>query len=137
MQKGAARRGGKSTSEVGALAELAVANALTTAGLDVYVPFFNAHSRVDLIYVNRLGEVRRVQCKSAFKDGDVVKFSTCSHTGGVSRSYNGDVDEFGVFCPELNVVYVVPVVEAPERLAHLRVTPTSNNQSRGIRWASD
>lgn len=126
---------GRSTSEIGALAELAVANALNKAGYPVFLPFFNAHSRVDLIYQNALGEPRRVQCKFARFINEAVSFYTCSHTGGVERSYEGDVDDFGVYCEVTGLVYLVPVADVPTRFAMLRVRPPKNKQVRRVRWA--
>ncbi len=125
----------KSPSEVGALAELAVATALTNAGLAVFVPFFNAHSRIDLVYETSAREMRRVQCKSARLVKDVVQFYTCSHTGGIEREYVGDVDEFGVYCAGTRSVYVIPVSDVPTRYASLRLAPARNNQMRRVRWA--
>jgi hypothetical protein len=110
-------------SEKGAMAELAVATALTRSGRPVYVPFFNAHSRVDLVYETTSGEFRRVQCKLARLIGDAVRFYTCSHTGGVEREYLEDADDFGVYCLETGIVYIVPVAEVPIRVASLRLAP--------------
>src|SRR5262245_6400965 len=123
------------TSGMGARTEFEVAYALTTAGHVVYLPVFNVHSRVDLVYLTRAGEVRRVQCKSAHLGPSGVTFHTCSTTGGVRRTYYGDVDEFGVRCVETGLVYIVPVDDVPSRLATLRLEPTKNNQTRGVRWA--
>jgi hypothetical protein len=125
----------RSTSDTGALAEVAVAKALVSAGRSVYVPFFNAHSRVDLVYEASNGSLRRVQCKSARLTRDVVTFYTCSHTGGIERGYDGDADEFGVYCADTNAVYLVPVADVPSRLARLRIAPPRNNQMRRVRWA--
>ncbi len=111
--------------------------ALTKTGRTVWVPFFSNHSRIDLLYENADGVVRRVQCKSALVVNDTVAFYTCSHTGGVERTYVGDVDEFGVYCPETGDVYMVPVAGLPSRRAFLRIAPTKSNQTRGIRWAAD
>jgi len=122
-------------SELGALSELAVATALTKAGRLVFLPFFNAHGRVDLIYEIAEGSFRRVQCKSARIVGEVMHFYTCSHTGGIERGYRGEVDEFGVYCAQTDSVYLVPVEDMPARLAALRLGPTRNNQARGVRWA--
>ncbi len=124
-----------STSEKGARTELAVTSALLRAGLTVYLPFFSAHARVDLIYEDSAGGYRRVQCKTAHVIGDVMMFYTCSHTGGVQRTYVGEVDEFGVYCEEAAAVYLVPIDEVPARLASLRLKPTRNNQQRRVRWA--
>lgn len=122
-------------SEVGALAELAVANALTKVGHRVFVPFFNSHSRIDLVYVNDLGQVRRVQCKTGTVIENTVSFWTCSNTGGVRKAYVDEVDEFGVYCAVTGLVYLVPIGDVPTRSARLRLAPTRSNQARGIRWA--
>lgn len=58
-------------SVIGARAELAVASALWKRGMAVYVPFFGAHSRVDLVAVGDTGAVR-VQCKTSRIIGQVV-----------------------------------------------------------------
>ena len=116
-------------SEIGALAELAVAAALTRTGRAVFLPFFSAHSRVDLVYEAEARELRRVQCKAGHVRGDVVRFYTCSHTGGVQKAYRDDVDDFGVYCIETNAVYIVPAADVPLRLAHLRLTPRATNRS--------
>jgi hypothetical protein len=126
---------GRTTSEIGARAEMAVTAALLRADRPVYLPFFNAHGRVDLIYEATDGEFRRVQCKAARVVNDVMLFHTCSQTGGVDRGYLGDIDEFGVYCEETGCVYLVPVTDVPARLASLRLTRPRNNQLRGVRWA--
>lgn len=127
---------GATPSEVGAVAEREVAYALARAGYDVYVPLFMPHSRVDLV-AHRNGQVLRIQVKSARVRADIVRFHTCSNTGARSRSYQGDVDAFGVFAPELETCYLVPIAEVPDRGCHLRVAPARNNQATGVRWAAD
>jgi len=123
-------------SELGAQAELAVASALTRAGRQVYLPFFAAHTRVDLVFEDELG-LHRVQCKTSRLRGDVVTFATCSNTKHVRKDYRGEVDLFGVYSPELDQVFMVPVGDVPLRLGHLRLRPARNGQSKGIRWAAD
>jgi hypothetical protein len=54
-----------SPSEVGARAELAVATALAKAGHAVFLPLFNGHGRVDLVYEDCDGRLQRVQCKTS------------------------------------------------------------------------
>jgi hypothetical protein len=122
-------------SEVGAITELAVANALTKAGYAVFVPFFNSHSRIDLMYADARGEPRRVQCKTGKVIENTVSFWTCSNTGGVRKAYTDDVDEFAVYCAETGFVYLVPISDVPTRQARLRLEPTRSNQALGIRWA--
>jgi PD-(D/E)XK endonuclease len=53
------------------------------------------------------------------------------------RSYQGDVDFFGVYCPGTEEVYLVPIGDVPERAASLRVEPPRNGQTRNVRWAKD
>lgn len=56
----------------------------------------------------------------------------------IRTSYQGRAELFGVWCPELDTVYLVPVKSVPGGTdAHLRVSPTKNNQETGIRWAKD
>jgi hypothetical protein len=102
----------------------------------VYLPLFNAHSRVDLLYEAESGELRRVQCKTAHIEDNTVSFWTCSNTGGVRRTYYDDADDFGVYCPANEAVYLVPVNEVPPRNARLRLAPPRSNQTQGIRWAA-
>jgi len=123
-------------SEVGERAELAVAGALRLAGKRVYLPFFAADSRVDLVYEDGAG-FRRVQCKTSRLLGDVVAFCTCSNTKNVRKDYRADVDVFGVYSPELDQVFLVPVGDVPARAGHLRLRPTRNGQAKGVRWARD
>jgi hypothetical protein len=61
----------RTPSEVGGRAELAVAAALRLAGKRVYLPFFAADSRVDLVYEDEAG-FHRVQCKTPHLVGEVM-----------------------------------------------------------------
>jgi hypothetical protein len=124
-----------SPSAVGALTEFAVTSALSKVGLRVYLPLFNAHSRVDLVYESAAGDLRRVQCKTGHIEDGTVAFWTCSNTGGVRKTYIGDVDEFGVYCAQNNSVYLVPIADVATRSARLRLTPPRNNQTHAVRWA--
>jgi hypothetical protein len=123
-------------SQIGARSEAAVASALVRAGKTVYVPAFGAPTRVDLI-VEGFGRLSRIQCKTARVKAGVLVFHTCSNTGAERKSYIGQIDEFGVYAPELDLVYVVPVEEAPSMVCSLRLQATKNNQVSCIRWASD
>ena len=122
-------------SEVGAQAELAVATALAKAGRFVFAPFFSAHSRVDLVYLDDCGAARRVQCKTAQLVEGRLTFWVCSNTGNQRKDYQGQVDEFGVYSDALRQVYLVPVSDVPATQACLRLEPTRNGQGSGVRWA--
>jgi hypothetical protein len=120
-------------TEIGARAEAAVASALIRAGRPVFLPAFGLNSRTDLIYEREA--LVRAQCKTARLLDQVLGFRTCSNTGNLPRAYEGEVDEFGVYSPDLNLVYLVPAVGLPTRFCSLRLAPTRNGQAKGVWWA--
>jgi hypothetical protein len=126
----------RSPSAVGARAELEVTCALERAGWIVYLPVVAHHARVDLIAL-RNDEVLRVQCKTSVVKNGVVFFRTCSNTANKPRSYVGEIDAFGVYCPGINTVFLVPVDGLGERGCQLRLGPPANNQQKGVRFAAD
>ncbi|MBV8980381.1 MAG: hypothetical protein JO086_05725 [Acidimicrobiia bacterium] len=126
----------RTPSEVGERAELAVAAALRLAGKRVYLPFFAADSRVDLVFEDEDG-FHRAQVKSSRVRGDVIWFRACSFTNKVHRDYRGEVDVIAIYSPELDQVFLIPVDQAPARGGHLRLKPARNNQATGVRWARD
>lgn len=121
-------------SEIGERAEAAVLAALAGAGKRVLLPF--GDRRYDLAYEEN-GRLVRVQCKA----GSVRKGAVCFRTHSVGRSsirdYRGEVDLFGVYCHERGEVYLVPVHEVPTRRGSLRIAPTRNGQTTGVRLAAD
>jgi hypothetical protein len=110
--------------------------ALVASGRRVYLPFFGAHERVDFVMEDELG-LRRVQCKTAWQEGEILAFWTSSYTRGMHHDYRGEVDIFAAHWPERGDVYLVPVDDAPSRLCSLRLHPSRNGQMKGIRWAED
>jgi hypothetical protein len=115
---------------------MAVASALQRVGIDVFVPLFAAHSRVDMVAATNDG-LQRVQCKTARVFGGSIYFRTSSNTHNVPMDYRDQVDAFGVYAPDLSLVYLLPVSGLPVRGATLRLEPTRNGQQAGIRWAAD
>jgi hypothetical protein len=106
---------------------------------------FGENQRYDLV-VEDGNKFLRVQCKTGRLRDGAVRFATCSVTyhhpnnrGMLTykHDYRGAADLFGIYCPETNAVYVVPVDQVGKRLGTLRVEPTRNNQSKKIRWARD
>jgi hypothetical protein len=111
--------------------------ALVRAGYRPLIPFGDGHPYD--IALDDAGKLTRVQCKTGrlLKQG-VVFFPTASWCRNMSyRSYHGDVDYFGVYCADTDAVYLVPIGDVPDTGAYLRVDPTKNGQSRGVRWACD
>jgi PD-(D/E)XK endonuclease len=87
---------------------MAVMAAFQLVGYDVYIPF-GENTRCDLI-VDRGGSLARVQCKTGRLRSGAVVFALCSNYGHhrnpdtYHRSYAGEIDSFGVYCPETEKV---------------------------------
>ena len=127
---------------VGDRTQLAVMAALYEAGYGLYLPF-GENTRCDLI-VERDGQLWRVQVKTGRLRQGAVLFNVCSSYGHhpnpkiLRRTYEGEVDFFGVHCRETSRAYLVPIDDLPlRRYATLRVEPARNNQRERIRWARD
>jgi hypothetical protein len=127
--------------DIGDTSTLAIMLALQTQGYSVYVPF-GENTRADLVvdYGDRLS---RIQCKTGRLRNGSVRFNTCSSYAHhpnpkvSKRDYEGEVDEFAVFCPETRAVYVLPLSDiGAKRRGSLRAEPTRNNQEKGIRPAA-
>ncbi len=124
------------TLKVGDAAEAAILGSLLEGDLLVSVPF-GRFGPYDLLVEGPRGFVR-VQVKSGRLRGDCVEFNCVGtdHGNGVG-SYAGRADVFAVHVRATGEQYVVPVEEARRGKMYLRLTPTANNQRRGVRFASD
>ncbi len=129
-----------SPKSVGEKSEGQILAALLKMGKVVLIPFGD-NQRYDFV-IDDGDEFLRIQCKTGNLKSESVVFATCSssvHRGGGRRTYEGQIDYFGVYCPDTDKCYLVPVgdVVGRTRGASLRLSPTRNNQVRGVRWASD
>ena len=80
----------------------------------------------------------RVQCKTAvFRNGCVIFNTRSLGRDGEQHHYHGEADLFGVYCPELGTVYLVPVEDMGRGKGSLRVDPPKNNQISGVLLAKD
>jgi PD-(D/E)XK endonuclease len=126
--------------DIGDKTTLAIMLALREIGLAVLVPF-GENTRYDLV-IDDGSELRRVQCKTGRLRRGAIVWNMCSHYGHhtnprvVRRDYQGEVDCFGVYCPETAGVYLIPMTELPIRVRRaLRVDPPKNGQRKFIRYA--
>jgi hypothetical protein len=126
--------------DIGDRTTLAVMLALRELGFAVLVPF-GENTRYDLV-IDDGAKMAKVQCKTGRLRKGAVLWSMCSNYGHqknprvVHRDYQGEVDYFGVFCPETQGVYLIPIADVPmRRQGSLRVTPPKNNQQKSIRGA--
>jgi hypothetical protein len=128
----------RNTLAIGAITEGRVLAALLGAGHAVAVPFGVA--RYDLI-VDMDGSLLRVQCKTGRLRNGVVVFKPRSVQRNNFQSfdhvpYQGFADVFGVFCPDNDKVYLVPVDDCVSEIK-LRVDPLRTPQRARIRFAKD
>jgi hypothetical protein len=128
------------TNQKGFVAETAVIHECAKLGVPVSKPLDD--QKYDLVF--DLGEkLLRVQCKWAALNGEVVVIRTRTSRRGpdghIHRSYApGEIDAIAAFCPDTRSCYLLPLELSVDRAAvQLRVGPTRNNQTLGIRWARD
>ena len=128
---------------IGDTSEAMVIARLVQAGKMVLLPF-GENQRYDLV-LDEGTEFVRVQCKTGKLRQGAILFNTCSVAyqrkdlgfRAYHVDYIGAADLFGVYCPETDAVYLVPVNEVGNRAGTLRVEPTRNGQAKKIRWAKD
>lgn len=108
------------------------------AGYELAKPLGD-NQRYDLL-IEEPDRFLRVQVKTGrLKPDGAVHFPTCSsqaHRGRGTCTYRGQCELFAVYCPELDETYLVPVDAAGSRACSLRVRPSKNGQTRGVRWAA-
>src|SRR5579884_2742375 len=129
------------TTEKGDIAEQAVVLALMAAGKTVLKPISNG-LRYDVIVDNLDGTFTRVQCKTGMlkRGATVLSFraynADARRPGGVP--YQGQVDAFGVYCPQDGRVYFVPMAAVGSITSEvsLRLSAPKNGQEQGIRCAA-
>jgi hypothetical protein len=127
--------------DIGDRSTMAIIFALQVAGYPVLLPF-GENTRYDIV-IDTGAKLRRVQCKTGrLREGAVV-FRTCSSYGHhpnpkiIRRDYQGEIDDFAVYCPELRSVYLIPIEDVSTRTtAMLRVNPPRNGQYKRIRLAA-
>lgn len=86
---------------------------LLQKGYHVSIPF--GEYEYDLIVDDGV-ELHRVQVKTARVNGDSIIFETRSRV----HTYE-NVDQFGVYCPEFDTVYLVPFEATPKNNMSLRI----------------
>jgi len=121
---------------IGTRTEGKVLAALLQLNKTVLIPF-GGGVRYDLAY-DEDGKLIRVQCKTATLRNGCLEFNTrSSKRDGTNHHYDGDADLFGVYSPDLNTVYLVPVSCMGRGKGYLRVDDPKGAGNHPIRWAKD
>jgi hypothetical protein len=103
---------------------------------------FGENTRYDLV-IDTGATFERIQCKTGRLKSGVVIFATAStyaHHPNPKihrRGYENEIEYFGVYYPTNGGVYLVPISDVSTTTsAILRIEPTRNRQSRGVRFAN-
>ena len=129
----------RNTSLIGEVSRSQVMAALARRGKHVLVPLGD-FQRYDFVFEED-GKFYRVQCKTGRLVKGAVTFHPCSIDSRsqkghcIRRQYTQDVEFFGVYCPENDKSYLVPVKDTSTARCWLRVDPPRNGQKTKIRWA--
>lgn len=127
------------TTEKGEIGEAMVIADLMSQGHDIAIPF--GHNQpYDLIVIRREdGRLEKVQVKYTTSDGSVIRAVIRSSSAWVAHRYTADeVDWIAVYEATMSSCFYIPssVWDGRQQLA-LRLKPTKNGQTKGIRWAGD
>ncbi len=132
-------------NDVGAITQGEVAAAILAKGWNVLFSIYRV-KRYDLVIEDDRGRFFRVQCKTGQLVNGAVIFRPFSQRAAKEETgwrreaatYEGDIEFFGVYCPDNDKVYLIPIQDVPNCSAcSLRVDPPKNNQRSRIRWAKD
>lgn len=125
------------TNQTGDTSLAAVLTALLKVGKVVLFPWGNGQ-RYDLV-IDDKGSFYRVQIKTGrlIRDGTAVMFRTANYVKGQYKHYQGEIELFGVYCPEIEKVYLIPVGHTRKNVCILRLVPAKNGQKINVRMADD
>jgi hypothetical protein len=126
------------TSGIGNVTEAKILAALVEAGYIVCKPFGDGH-KYDFV-IDDGKALLRMQCKTGRLRNGCVEFNAYSIAGnsnGKRQGYANLADVFGIYCPDNQEIYLVPVGQVGVGGVLLRVQGTLNNQQKRVRWAKE
>ena len=126
------------TKAVGDISQAFVTAALLRSGKIILIPFGD-NQRYDLVSDGPDG-FKKIQVKTGRLINGAIRFRSCSsyaHRGRARKSYKGDADLFGVYCPDNDKCYIIPVDDVGDSMVSMRISSTRNNQSKKVRLASE
>ncbi|MBI3289997.1 hypothetical protein HYZ78_01220 [Candidatus Microgenomates bacterium] len=128
----------QNTKQIGDTAVALVLSRLLRKEYAVLIPFGDSQ-RYDLV-LDKENKLFRIQCKSGRVRNGCIRFNSSStewYKKHRRKGYKGQVDFFGVYCPELDKTYLVPVDDVGETQGVLRIEKPKNNQGKYIRWSNE
>lgn len=124
------------STEKGNLTELKVAVRLLEKGY-VVLRAFGDGCRYDIL-IDHEGKFSRIQCKTGrYRKGAVV-FNTVSTYSWKKqvKCYDGQIEFFGVYCPAIDKIYLVPISKVAKGKTSLRFDPPKNSQVKNLLFAA-
>lgn len=122
------------TNQKGTIAEAKILARLLEIGRTVLRPY--GTESYDLALDDN-GKLIRIQCKLGRLENGSIVFNAYTSSRQVHMiSYRGKADLFGVWCPEYDQVFLIPVESVGETKVALRVEEPKKPNSN-IRWAKD
>lgn len=99
------------TKTKGSISELKFAAKFIEMGYNILFPY-GENQRYDLV-IEKNNVFKRIQIKTASVEKVFIRFSIRSRdrktNSTISKNYNGEVDYFAVFSPELEKYYLIPI----------------------------
>lgn len=125
------------TTLKGDISVMRVIVALMQRGETVLRPV-SEYQRYDLA-LDRGGSLYRIQAKTGCVRNGCIVIRVHSSPGGKGCArYTGQVEAIGVFCPQTDTCYLIPMEMVGGRTySYLRVEPPRNHQRRKILLAAD
>ncbi len=126
------------TNDIGERAQGMILAEVMKYGYTVLIPFGEGR-RYDMV-IEKDGQFFRLQCKAGRYENGIIRFNACSSNwfNKTRKRYTcNEIDYFAVYCDFTKKVYLVPIEDVNGSDATLRIEPTANNQTKGVRWAKD
>jgi len=123
--------------QLGTLGEIAVAKALISTGLRVFVELGDL-AKVDLIALDpQDSQLYKIQVKTIHNQTGAVRVKRSKAGPNYSYTYQPkDFDVLAIYIPESDEIAYLKFEELQYSVT-LRVDPPKNNQQQGIRWFRD
>jgi len=126
------------TKDIGERSEAKILSAILDKGIPVLMPWGD-NQRYDFV-IEVEGKFLKIQCKTASKRGNVLRFPTRSLTTKNGKptkvGYKGQIDYFMIYSPDTQDIYCIHVDDCGKDECCLR-TEESKINIKTVRYAKD
>lgn len=130
------------TKEKGNIGEAVILSEFVKRGIQCSLPFGDA-ARYDLIaeFNGKLNKIQIKYCAQITENNSIIcpcASSTNHTTNKHYTTYENDVDYIACYIQPLDKSILIPIKEiGKQKSVTVRITPTSNNQQKGIHYLDD